>query len=49
MEGEWLAYLEQLAQQERRQGQASPADAGAAPKPDAKAAPTFVCEEPPSE
>ncbi len=49
MEGEWVAYLEQLAQEERRQKQAPPTDAAAAPKPDAKAAPTFVCEEPPSE
>jgi len=49
MEGEWLAYLEHLAQQELRQEPAPPADAPSPPKPAAKAAPTFVCEEPPSE
>jgi len=49
MEGEWLAYLEQLAQQERQPEAAPPADAALPPKPTAKVAPTFVCEEPPSE
>lgn len=50
MEGEWLAYLEQLSQQEP----APAADAAAPPKPaksPAKSVPPspFVCEEPPSE
>ena len=48
MEGEWLAYLEQLAQQEAQQGPAtvapSPA-AAATPAPGAR----FVCDEPPPE
>jgi len=46
MEGEWLAYLEQLAQQE-----SAPAPEAGAPKPDAKPTPAspFVCEELPSE
>ena len=47
MEGEWLAYLEQLAQQARERAPA--ADAAAAPKPAAKETTPFVCEELPSE
>ena len=49
MEGEWLAYLEQLAQREPRTEPAPPADAASPPKPAAKPTPNFVCEEPPSE
>ena len=49
MEGEWLAYLEHLAQQERRQEPAPAVDAAAPQKPGVKPASTFVCEEPRSE
>lgn len=49
MEGEWLAYLEQLAQQELPPK--PEVDAVATAKPAAKAAPAspFVCEELPPE
>ena len=49
MEGEWLAYLEQLAQQEARQDPVPAADAAAPAKPAAKSSSPFVCEELPSE
>jgi hypothetical protein len=54
MEGEWLAYLEHLAQRERaeqelRQEPAPVSDAAAPAKCRAKSVSPFVCEEPPSE
>jgi hypothetical protein len=49
MEGEWLAYLEQLAQQEASREPAPAADVAAATKPGASPTAPFVCEELPPE
>ncbi len=51
MEGEWLAYLEELARQELPPGPATAADPAERPKPTQQAASAspFVCEELPSE